>query len=317
MRSEYSSKGEKLHVKRTLLAFCAVLGASVTAASAAGSTEAKAAPKKDACASMTSKWERAKCESYTRSAPGDEYFGRMKLSYLGINNTFRDEAVRAGSSTTDSNVINKINFADEALRKWMQKYPGDPQLARSFYLAIEVYKKVYTEEAQDRAWKYMQLELKQFPSTYFGKIVKKNVGIGFTEHYYAPAQLCPTPTPSPTATPMHGRGGPTPSPVPTDTPSPTPTPTPTPRPGQPKVDILIPPCITATPIPTETPSAAPSVSPAASVSPSTSPVPAPVAAPSPLPAPSPSPSPSASPAPSPAPGASVSPSPSIASTHAP
>ncbi len=252
----------------TLFAALAVSAAGVTAANAASS--ATPAPK-DACASKASKWERQKCENYTHSAPGDEYFGRMKLSYLGINNTFHDEAIRAGAYTTDSGLISKVNFADEALNQWMQRYPGDPQLARSYYLAIEVYRRIYTREAQDKAWKYMQLELKQFPDSYFGKIVKKNVAIGFTEHYFANPTLCPTPLPSG-------------APIPVNTPSATATPAP--KPGQPKVALITPPCIQPSPVP------GPVITPSGSPSPGASSLP--VMSPSPA---SPSPSPSTSPHP--------------------
>lgn len=260
-------------MKRTLLTLSALLlaagAAGVTVAHAAASKPA--ATKKDSCASQPSKWARMQCEGYTHSAPGDEYFGRLKLSYLGINNTFRDEAIRSGAYTTDSGIINKLNFADEALRQWMARYPGDPQLARSYFLAIEAYKRVYTQDAQNKAWKYMQLELHQFPTTYFGKIIKKNVAIGFTEHYFAMAQMCPTPLPSG-------------APVPSNTPSATAIPSP--EPGQPKVQIITPSCIAPSPVPTETPSGSPS--PATSSTPATTPAPT---TPTPTPSPTPSPTP--------------------------
>jgi hypothetical protein len=38
-------------------------------------------------------------------APADRYFGRLKMSYLGINNTFKDAAVAAGNFTTDLGII--------------------------------------------------------------------------------------------------------------------------------------------------------------------------------------------------------------------
>ena len=246
-------------MKRTLTTLCVALGitaAGVTAAHAATSATSATPAPKDACASKTGKWERQQCENYAHSAPGDEYFGRMKLSYLGINNTFHDEAIRAGAYTTDSGIISKVSFADEALSQWMQRYPGDPQLARSYYLAIEVYKKIYTKDAQDKAWKYMQLELHQFPTSYFGKIVKKNVAIGFTEHYFANAELCPTPLPSG-------------APVPANTPSATATPAP--KPGQPKVALITPPCVQPSVAPAAVPLTSPT--PGASASPSASPNP--------------------------------------------
>ncbi|MDQ2865679.1 MAG: hypothetical protein M3R51_05585 [Candidatus Eremiobacteraeota bacterium] len=284
-------------MKRTLLALCAVLGASASAVPAIDAATATPPPKKNACDAMPSKFQRDKCKSFTKSAPGDEYFGRLKLSYLGINNTFRDQTIRAGSSTIDSDIINKVANADEALRAWMQRYPGDPQLARSLYLATEIYKRIYTEEAQDKAWKYMQLEVRQFPATYFGKIVKKNIAIGFTEHYYAPTLVCPTPLPSD-------------APLPSTTPAASPTPSP--APGGAKVDIIVPPCTKPNPEPTETPSEAPSMSPlpSSSASPSTSSAPSPSAAATSSPSAVPAPAPAASPSPAPAPSASPAPAPS-------
>jgi hypothetical protein len=187
----------------------------------------------DACMNKASKWQRVQCEDYNHSAPGDEYFGRMKMSYLGINNTFHDEAIRAGDYTTDSGIISKVNFADEALEQWSHRYPGDPQLARSYFLAIAVYKKIYTQEAQQKAWQYMHMLVGRFGGTYFGKLEKADLARGFTEHYFALPTVCPTPLPSGV--------------VPLNTIAPQTTDTPAPAPGQPKVQIITPPCVQSSP----------------------------------------------------------------------
>ena len=175
----------------------------------------------------------------------------MKLSYLGINNTFRDEAVRAGAYTTDPGIISRVQFADEALRAWSSKYPGDPQLPRSFFLGVQVMRKIYTQPMQDRAWQIMQQLTKNFPSSYFGKLMAKSLKIGFTEQYFA--EPVPCPTPAPTLPPRARRTPPPPTPTP-------PPPTPTPAPGQPKVVVLIPPCVVVTPSPS--PTVAPTATPA-------------------------------------------------------
>ncbi len=272
-------------MKRTLLtiataAAVAVASAGYGAAATASAPTAKpTATPKDPCSSEKSKYAHDVCESFNHSAPGDEYFGRMKMSYLGINNTFRDEYIRAGDYTTDSSLINKVNFADEALQAWAHKYPGDPQLARSYFLAIRMYKKIYIKSYQDKAWQYMHtLTSPTFGSTYFGKLEKTDLSKGFTEHYFANAQLCPTPEPTetPTSGPPSRRATPTPSPTPTATPTPTPSPTPTPKPGQPKVEVIQPPCVKPSPL-LESPTPAPSnfPSPAATGSPAASPLPSP------------------------------------------
>ena len=230
-------------------ALAVALTAAANAAAPAASTHkpaAKAAPK-DSCASKKSKWERQQCENYTHSAPGDEYFGRMKLSYLGINNTFHDETIRAGDYTTDSAIINKVSFADEALEAWARKYPGDPQLARSYFLAIAMYKKIYMPDAQQKAWAYMHILTGRFGNTYFGRLEKADLARGFTEHYFANPQMCPTPLPSGVTVPAEV------TPAATETPSP--------APGQPNVDIITPPCVQPSPLPTEEPTEVPSPSP--------------------------------------------------------
>jgi hypothetical protein len=255
-------------LKRTLLtiataAAVALGSAGYGGATAATPTPAKTDAPKDACSTIKGKYAHDQCERYQHSAPGDEYFGRMKMSYLGINNTFHDEYIRAGDYTTDSNLINKVNLADEAMQAWAHKYPGDPQLARSYYLAIRVYRKIYIKNYQDKAWQYMHvLTSPTFASTYFGKLEKTEAKKGFTEHYFANAELCPTPLPTETPTPSGKRGAPAPTPTPTPAPTPTPTPTPSPRPGQPKVEVIVPPCVKPSPV--ETPAPVTSGSPGAS-----------------------------------------------------
>jgi len=234
----------------------------------AQSTKAPSAKPPAAKTPALSKFRQHQLEMMRVSAPGDEYFGRLKMSYLGINNTFRDEAIRSGAYTTNPGIITQLAFADEALHVWSNRYPKDPQLARSYFLAIQAYKKIYTREAQEKAWQYMRIEVQKFPTTFFGKTVKASLARGFTEHYFALPLPCPTPLP--TLPPGMKR---TPTPQPTDTPTPesTATPTPAPRPGEPKVEIITPDCVppaTPTPMPTFTPSGALTPTPATSESPS-------------------------------------------------
>ncbi|HLI94783.1 MAG TPA: hypothetical protein VKT72_01715 [Candidatus Baltobacteraceae bacterium] len=211
------------------------------------------------------------------SAPGDEYFGRMKMSYLGINNTFHDDAIRAGEYTTDPRLISSIEWADEALTAWAKKYPNDPQLARSYFLAFLMYRKVYTPIYQQKAWDYAHIVIKKWPSSYFGKALTKDLGIGYTEYYFATPVPCTVLDPSAVPTGM-SKGAPTPTPA-ALTSSPSPSPTPSPRPGQPKVSILPVPCIAPSPSPSPEISGSPSPgarstpSPAASTSASPSPSP--------------------------------------------
>ncbi len=151
-----------------------------------------------------SKWQQHQFENYKNSAPADEYFGRIKMSYLGMNNTFRDAGISSGAHTTDQGIINKVALAENALEAWAKKYPRDPQLARTYFLATQVDRKIWVKANQERAWVYLNRLVQTFPNTYFGKVLKRDLAIGFTEHYYAAAVPCstsaadPNPSPGPT-----------------------------------------------------------------------------------------------------------------------
>jgi hypothetical protein len=268
------------------------------------SKPASAVTKKDIKPKL-SKWQQHVQEMLKASAPGDEYFGRMKMSYLGINNTFHDDLIRAGAYTTDPKIISHISFADEALNDWARKYPNDPQLARSYFLAFQMYRKVWTHEFQNKAWDYAHIVVRKWPSSFFGKALNKDLQVGFTEHYFADPLPCPVfPTPLPSGAPR-----PSPTAIPTLKPTPSPTPSPTPAPGQPKTEVLPAPCIAPTPTPTPLPVTAPSVSP--------SPLPSGALTPSPAPSASASPAGRGTTAPSPAPSATPSATPSPKATRKP
>jgi hypothetical protein len=212
------------------------------------------------------KWQQLQLVKFKNSAPADEYFGRTKMSYLGMNNTFRDSAISSGEHTTDPAIINKVSLAEEALEAWARKYPRDPQLARTYFLATQVERKIWVKGNQERAWIYLNRLVKQFPDTFFGKTLKRDLAIGFTEHYYALPEPCATPTPEPTAIPS---GTTAPNVAATDTPIPTPTPSPGPTEttlarGL-KVQIIPQACVPA-PTPSPSPSPSPSLSPSASPS---------------------------------------------------
>ncbi len=211
-------------------AVTATPGPAATAKSAAAPDKAAS---KDVCGATKSKWAHLKCEEFNSSAPGDEYFGRMKMSYLGIDNTYKDGSISAGAYTTDPHLIAKLDFATEALRKWAAKYPNDPELARSYYLAVLVLQKVYTQPEQQVTWEFMHLLVVKYGNTYFGKAMKTTIAQGYTEHWFGMAQLCPTPLPvgvMPETTPNAS-------------------PVPSPAPGHPDVDVITPPCVEQSPVP--------------------------------------------------------------------
>jgi hypothetical protein len=64
-------------------------------------------------------------------APADEYFGRLRMSVLGIRNELVTLERRAGGG--DRNVAamsGKLALVDDAIRDWRAHYPRDTWLPR-------------------------------------------------------------------------------------------------------------------------------------------------------------------------------------------
>jgi hypothetical protein len=64
-------------------------------------------------------------------APADEYFGRLKMSVLGIRNEL--VALERRAESGDRNVAamsGKLAFVDDAIRDWRAHYPRDTWLPR-------------------------------------------------------------------------------------------------------------------------------------------------------------------------------------------
>ena len=65
--------------------------------------------------------------AYSRVAPADEYFGRLKMSILGIRNQLRDLEVRSSYRYGNRRALmGEAAFIEDAMRDWTAKYPGDP-----------------------------------------------------------------------------------------------------------------------------------------------------------------------------------------------
>lgn len=92
-----------------------------------------------------------------RVAPADEYFGRLKMSILGIRNQLRDLALRAQYAPDRSaDVLGAASFVEDALHDWEHKYPADPWLAKSVYELTSLYARVHSAEGQQDAVRAFQ-----------------------------------------------------------------------------------------------------------------------------------------------------------------
>jgi hypothetical protein len=129
-------------VKR-LIACLSLVVAATTAAMSSTPTQ-KIAPHANANAAKSRAVARGpRC----KVAPADEYFGKLKMSILGIRNTIKDQGLKvdfdpAGASST----FNAIALTEDAIRDWEHKYPCDSWIPGSIFALEHYYTKIHTAD---------------------------------------------------------------------------------------------------------------------------------------------------------------------------
>lgn len=89
-------------------------------------------------------------EARTRLAPADEYFGRMKMSVLGIRNGLQTEARRMGDPSRAVTELGACHWLEDAIEDWGNKYPQDNWLPSMVAQLEHLYTRVHTAQARAR-----------------------------------------------------------------------------------------------------------------------------------------------------------------------
>jgi hypothetical protein len=86
-------------------------------------------------------------------APADEYFGRLKLSILGVRNLVYDIDARADNASEEvsANFCHKLVFAEDALRDWQAKYPDDSWVPKFGYAMLKDYETIDSNMIADES----------------------------------------------------------------------------------------------------------------------------------------------------------------------
>ena len=129
---------------------CVSLVAAATTAAVPSTAPVMAAPKAPAKAAATpGKTAKtvAKAAPKCRVAPADEYFGKLKMSILGIRNTIKDQGLKIdvdpGAAPSTSNAI---ALTEDAIRDWQHKYPCDTWLPGTLFALERFYLKIHTDD---------------------------------------------------------------------------------------------------------------------------------------------------------------------------
>jgi hypothetical protein len=104
-------------------------------------------------------------------APADEYFGRLKMSILGIRNVIKDDALKIDADPTQGpNVINSMAMTEDALHDWESKYPQDTWLPHSLFTLERLYAKIDSDVARAKAKATMAWLVHDFPRSPQAKV---------------------------------------------------------------------------------------------------------------------------------------------------
>jgi hypothetical protein len=113
-------------------------------------------------------------------APADEYFGRMKLSILGIGNIMHDTKLReAYDPAHASDNYAKLALAEDALEDWAAKYPQDTWLpGKAYYMSHEFWA-MNTPDGDRAAERCRALLLSRFATSRYSSRARSEVAAMF------------------------------------------------------------------------------------------------------------------------------------------
>ena len=113
--------------------------------------------------------------SFHTVAPADEYFGRQRLSILGMRNMLRDLARDKQNGTRDdASVVNSARAVEDSLHDWQTRYRLDPWLPRYIYQLDALYHRVETGEAHERAVAVNTWLVSKYPRSVYARRARSN-----------------------------------------------------------------------------------------------------------------------------------------------
>jgi hypothetical protein len=108
-----------------------------------------------------------------RMAPADEYFGRQKMSILGIRNQLHDLGLRLSYAPEKSeDILGSAAWVEDALHDWEHKYPTDPWLPKNVYDLTSLYARVHTAHGHAKASYALNWLLHKYGNTHYGRLAR-------------------------------------------------------------------------------------------------------------------------------------------------
>ena len=113
-------------------------------------------------------------------APADEYFGRMKMSILGITNSIRDTGLRENYDPTNAaKYYTTLALTEDALEDWSHKYPQDSWIPRRAYDMSHDFWLMHTPQGNSEAQRCRNILFRSFPKNHWAVIARKESAATF------------------------------------------------------------------------------------------------------------------------------------------
>jgi hypothetical protein len=123
----------------------------------------------------------------SKVAPADEYFGRMKMSILGITNSIRDTGLREGFDPSNaSRYFGGLAYTEEALEDWSHKYPQDSWIPKRAYDLSHEFWLMHTPDADAKADRCRTILFSKFPKNRWAVVARTE-----TPSIVAPVAVAP------------------------------------------------------------------------------------------------------------------------------
>lgn len=103
------------------------------------------------------------------AAPADEYFGRLKLSNLGVRNIVHDITIEGNSPLALPRQETRLMGVRTALAEWASKYPRDrwlPGAIMRFAALLESKQQPLYDQTAFSLWSFL---LQSYPNSYYSK----------------------------------------------------------------------------------------------------------------------------------------------------
>lgn len=92
-----------------------------------------------------------RAQSHSGLAPADEYFGRMKMSVLGIRNGLRDTSLRVAYDPRHAVAqLAACHWLEDAIVDWGNKYPHDTWLPGMISQLEHIYARIGSTQSHER-----------------------------------------------------------------------------------------------------------------------------------------------------------------------